>query len=291
VRQLATLPEQVTALSLDAALGCDVIALFDFERSKSVFERALKSVDDTPVTELLAMLTLFADSLASTTVRHVADALVACVALDAVPLARRRQTADVLSLVAPASALDAMLDDWLDSPSSERRGLALRALARPRAFSRVARISRALGDDDVCVAIDAAEALGTIGGREAARALSSTLTTGGALHLRRAVASALARIHDGGSEAREALVALVDDDDPELRLSAVLGLFEHHEPGSLTVELVDDRDPRVRVLVATYLSERASGVDAALLEKLARDPDARVSRAALRRDDRHGGVR
>lgn len=285
MRNLATLHEQVPALSLDAALGCDLGALFDLERSAAVFEHAIACVDDAPVTELLAMLTLFADALATSTLHKVMHALVACAAHDRVPLARRQQVADTLSLVAPADALSVAVDAWLSDPAPERRALAVRALARPRAYDRVPRVARALDDADPDVVVEAAAALGTIGGRDAARALAAPKRRP-EVGVRLAISRALARIDDGGRVAREALFERIDDADGDVRLAAIRGLIEHHRLGSLAAELVDDSDPRVRVLVAAHLAGAASDVSEALLQKLARDPDVRVSRAALRTADR-----
>lgn len=279
MQHMLTLTDRTPALSLDAALGCDIGSLFDLKRSTATFERALTSADDAPVTELLSVLALAADSFATSTLRTVTAVLVELASRSQVPLSRRRQIADVLSLVAPVDALDEALRAWLEGADADRRALALRALARPSAHARVPAIACALDDDVDDVAIDAAAALAVVGGREAARSLSTALEKTTNPRRRDALGRALARLSDGGREARVALFSLVDDKDKDLRLAAIHGLLEHHEPGSLTEELVCDPDPRVRVVVATRLSRSPDVGARALLEKLASDADPRVSRA------------
>ncbi|MGZ8515059.1 MAG: Npt1/Npt2 family nucleotide transporter [Candidatus Limnocylindrales bacterium] len=135
--------------------------------------------------------------------------------------------------------------------------------------------------------------LGALGGDPQVAAALLEASSAPEATVRRMAVGLLARLH--GSDAGEALVRALDDDDPGVRAAAIDGLASLGPPSDMADPVaarLDDPDEQVRAAAVRAVARLSGGAFTERLETLAVDPSMPVRAAvAVALDDLDGGAR
>ncbi|MQY03068.1 HEAT repeat domain-containing protein [Actinomadura macrotermitis] len=206
--------------------------------------------------------------------------------IDSTPVTQPGLLARVFDLHRIDRPEPADVEPYLRDPEPEVRAAALKALARTVRDGHAARgagdaLAWALADEDAGVRGVAAAALRALPdlylGDDGVRALLLAAARGGDAAVREAAAALLAELAAG---AAELYAHALQDDEPHVRVQAVLALIALHAFAEVA-EAADDPAREVRVAVAEGLARLALPAGLPVLEQLLADHDPVVRMAAI----------
>lgn len=177
---------------------------------------------------------------------------------------------------------DSYLIDALNNADRGVRRFAANAIGTRKIISALKPLISSLMDEDWQVRKSAASALGALHDQRSCEPLSDSLKDEN-LWVRYAAVKALGNV--GGEKAGAALRKPLQMDAAPVRIAAMEALSKMKDPDtvSLLISMSEDQDADIRASVAEILGRYISGETVpALLEKMTRDPGAKVRQAAAK---------